>query len=148
MWRPKLGRAGKGPRCVQTRGFHGFLFGVLLTRAPFDRVSTTATRHSPPKHVLPISTRSFASKPPRKSLTSEPKPRFFPPLPLTSGWSSAPRRTTTTLSTWSAPPRPRYFGWEVTRSLLPRLLTTPSGSQWLPTTPDSSLRLQTHAVVV
>ena len=42
----------------------------------------------------------------------------------------------------------RYYGWEVTRSLLPRLLTTPSGSQWLPTTPDSSLRLQTHAVVV
>ena len=33
-------------------------------------------------------------------------------------------------------------------SLLPRLLTTPNGSQWLPTTPDSSLRLQTHAVVV
>ena len=32
-------------------------------------------------------------------------------------------------------------------SLLPRLLTTPNGSQWLPTTPDSSLRLQTHAVV-
>ena len=32
--------------------------------------------------------------------------------------------------------------------LLPRLLMTPNGSQWLPTTPDSSLRLQTHAVVV
>ena len=42
----------------------------------------------------------------------------------------------------------RYFGWEVTRSLLPRLLTTPNGSQWLPTTPDDSIRLQTHAVVV
>ena len=33
-------------------------------------------------------------------------------------------------------------------TLLPRLLTTPNGSQWLPTTLDSSLRLQTHAVVV
>ena len=32
-------------------------------------------------------------------------------------------------------------------SLLPRLLTTPSGSQWLPMTPNSSLRLKTHAVV-
>ena len=31
-------------------------------------------------------------------------------------------------------------------SLLPRLLMAPNGSQWLPTTPDSSLRLQTHAV--
>ena len=42
-----------------------------------------------------------------------------------------------------------YFGAQVLwlGSLLPRLLTTPNGSQWLPTTPDSSLRLQTHAVV-
>ena len=41
-----------------------------------------------------------------------------------------------------------YFGAQVLwlGSLLPRLLTTPNGSQWLPTTPDSSLRLQTHAV--
>ena len=31
-------------------------------------------------------------------------------------------------------------------SLLPRLLTTPSGSQRLPTAPNSSLRLEMHAV--
>ena len=31
-------------------------------------------------------------------------------------------------------------------SSLPRLLTTPNGSQWLPTTPDSLLRLQTRCL--
>ena len=29
---------------------------------------------------------------------------------------------------------------------LPRLLMTPNGSQWLPMAPNSSLRLETHAV--
>ena len=36
---------------------------------------------------------------------------------------------------------PRYFGWE-------DYSHDSQWLQWLPTTPDSSLRLQTHAVVV
>ena len=79
-----LGGPGRCPfvRC-QVRKKPGFLT-VFCSRehsvAPLYHIFTAATPHSPHKHATATSTRSSASKPPLKSLTTHQNPRFFSPL--------------------------------------------------------------------
>ena len=70
---------------------NGFRWGFCSHEhgvAPLYHMFTAATPHSPHKHATATSTRSSASKPPLKSLTTHQNPRFFP-LPDSSRVSTS-----------------------------------------------------------
>ena len=57
----------------------GFSMGFMRTQPLLDRFQTTTTIHLTRNDLPTISTRSSASKPPFKSLTTHQNPRFFFP---------------------------------------------------------------------